>query len=312
MSVFDMTSATYFPSISAAITGSNANDTIQVSAGSYVENFPDITHNLTIESVGGLAALTTPLPEPANSRAILEVPVDANVSLTISGLSLSGAIDSPVQSNGAGLLFEVGNANLTIINSSIFDNQDGILTGGVDAASTGGMTVTIVGSEIDNNGVDPSNPRYGFDHNIYVGAVTQLTVEDSYIHDALGGHEIKSRAYASTIIGNRIEDGATATTSYSIDLPDGGNDIVANNTIEKGASSPNRYVVHYAGDATYPGSSLLLTGNTVINDRAGGATLLYNQTQTRAGATSPPTSRTIRPTTSIIWIRPISHLRRTS
>ncbi len=94
MTVLDVTTDTDYSSLSAAITGSQANDVIQLSAGSYVEDFPDITHNLTIESVGGLASLTTLRPEPANGRAILDVPVDMNVSLTISGLELSGAVDS--------------------------------------------------------------------------------------------------------------------------------------------------------------------------------------------------------------------------
>ena len=41
-------------------------------------------------------------------------------------------------------------------------------------------------------GLPPATPRFGFDHNIYAGALTQLTVTNSYIHDALGfGHEIK-------------------------------------------------------------------------------------------------------------------------
>jgi hypothetical protein len=281
--VIDVTSGAAYGSISAAISGSAANDVIQISAGAYVEDYPLITHSLTLESVGGLASLTTPLAQPANGRAILYVPGDLNVSLSISGLELSGAVDAPAQSNGAGILFETGNAALTVSNSWIHGNQDGILTGGVDAASTGGMTVRIDHSEIDHNGLDAANPRYGFDHNIYVGNVTQLTVTDSYIHDALGGHEIKSRALSSTIISNRIQDGPTATTSYSIDLPDGGTDIVSGNVIEKGAASPNRYLVHYGGEGTYAGSSLQLSANTIVNDRSAGGTALYNQTQDGTG-----------------------------
>jgi hypothetical protein len=36
-------------------------------------------------------------------------------------------------------------------------NEDGILTGGADSFSLSGMTVAITNSEIDHNGVDPSN-----------------------------------------------------------------------------------------------------------------------------------------------------------
>src|SRR5262249_25677584 len=64
MSVVDQTSGVSYAPLSAAITGSHAGDVIQISAGSYVENFPDITHNLTIEAVGGLANLSNPQPDP--------------------------------------------------------------------------------------------------------------------------------------------------------------------------------------------------------------------------------------------------------
>jgi len=293
--IYDVTDATYYSTLSAAITGSSANDVLQVPAGSYVENFPDITHNLTIEAVGGLAYLSNPQPLPPNGRAILNVPGDQDVSLTISGLAISGANNDPSvsnpggSSNGAGILFETGNATLTVLNSWIYGNEDGILTGGADAASINGMYVYISNSEIDDNGAPPTNPRYGYDHNIYAGELTQLTVTDSYIHDALGGHEIKTRALTSIITNNRIQDGPTAQTSYSIDFADGGNDVVTGNIIEKGASAVNRYMIHFGGEGTYPGSSLLVSDNTFINDRSDGATAVFNQTKDSNNVNIPAT-----------------------
>jgi hypothetical protein len=276
----DQTSGLTYATLSDAITGSSSNDTLVVPAGSYVENFPDITHNLTIDSVGGLASLTTPQPLPVNGRAVLDVPLDAGVNLSISGLEISGAVSSFANSNGAGILFETGNGLLTVSNSWIHGNQDGILTGGPDAKSPNGiMSVVISHSEINNNGVDPGNPRFGFDHNISAGALTQLTVRNSYIHDALGGHEIKSRALTTIITDNRIQDGPTAQTSYSIDLANGGIDVVTGNVIEKGMSAVNENIIHFGGEGTYPVSSLFITGNTFINDRPGGAISLLNQTQ---------------------------------
>jgi len=158
MSVFDQTNGISYATLSAAITGSSSNDVLLVPAGSHVENFPDITDNLTIDAVGGLASLTSPQPIPVNGRAILNVPFDADASLSISGLRISGAIDDAAISNGAGILFETGNGLLTVTNSWIHDNQDGILTGGPDAASPGGiMSVIVSHPEINNNGVDQSN-----------------------------------------------------------------------------------------------------------------------------------------------------------
>ncbi len=288
MSIFDQTSGISYSTLSLAISGSSSNDTLLVPAGSYVENFPDITHNLTIDSVGGLASLSTLGPVDSTYRAILNVPFDAGVNLSISGLELSGANRPGANPNGAGILFEIGNGNLTVTNSWIHGNQEGVLTGGPDAASPGGvMNVTISHSEIDNNGA-PAGSTYatnGLDHNIYAGALTSLTVTDSYIHSVYSqGSEIKSRALTTTITNNRIDDAPTLTNgvlgaSYDIDIPNGGSTIITGNVIEKGVTAVNRYMVHIGGEnPQYPNTSLLLSGNTFINDRAAGATGIYNAT----------------------------------
>ncbi len=283
MSVLDQTSGLTYPTLSAAITASAANDTLLVPAGSYVENFPDITHNLTINAVGGLASLTTPQPEPINTRAILNVPGNSGVSLSISGLEISGATRPEPFPNGAGILFETGNGTLTITNSYIHNNQDGVLTGGPTAFSPGGvMSVVISHSQISSNGAPPgsSYEASGSDHNIYAGSLTSFTLTDSYVSDVQGyGHEVKSRAASNTIVDNRIQDGSTALSSYDIDLPDGGNDIIVGNIIEKGPMAANSSMIHFGGEGTYAGSSLFVSGNTFINDRPGGAVGILNQTQ---------------------------------
>ena len=287
MSIIDTTTGVAYGTLSAAIAASNANDVIQISPGTYVEDFPNITHSLTIESLTGLAFLSTTSPTPVNGRAVLNVPGDLNVNLTVSGLAISGAVDA--NNNGAGILFESGNGNLSITNSWFFNNQDGVLTGGVDGTDPGGMNISIQKSEFNNNGVAPSNPRYGFDHNLYVGgAATSLTVSGSYFHDAMGGDEIKSLALASTIINNRIQDGPTAAPSYSIDLSNGGSDIVSGNTIEKGPNALNESMVYFGSGSAFPSNSLLFSNNTLINDH-GPVIAVLNQTQTSSGGPIPAT-----------------------
>ena len=66
------------------------------------------------------------------------------------------------------------------------------------------------------------------------------------------GHEIKSRALYNTITGNRIQDNTTGTASYSIDLPNGGINMIQNNIIQKGALSQNSSTIHYGGEAAAP------------------------------------------------------------
>jgi hypothetical protein len=294
--VFDQTSGVDYATLSAAISGSSANDVLLVPAGSYNENFPDITHNLTIDAVGGLASLTTPQPIPINGRAILNVPFEAGINLSISGLEISGASRAEPFPNGAGILFETGNGKLTITNSFIHNNQDGILTGGPDAASPGGaMSVVVSHSQISSNGAPPgsSYAASGSDHNIYAGSLTSFTLTDSYVTDEQGfGHEVKSRAQTNVITDNRIQDGPSALVSYDIDLPDGGNAVVTGNVIEKGPLAVNHGMIHFGGEGTYPSSSLFVSGNTFINDDASGAIGVLNQTVDPGSGFSVPATIT--------------------
>jgi hypothetical protein len=119
-SILDASTGVVYSTLSAAITDSSAGDTIDIPAGLYVDTFPKITHDLTLQAVGGLAHLES--PTPVDGQAILVT--DANV--TVDGLELSGAVVG--DGNGAGIREEKG--SLTVLNSYIHDNQDGILTSG--------------------------------------------------------------------------------------------------------------------------------------------------------------------------------------
>jgi hypothetical protein len=302
MSVFDATNKLFYNTLSDAITYSSANDVIVLSPGSYTEAFPAITHSLTIQAVVGMAYLTNPWlndlsSTSTNHRAVIDVPVNQNVNLTLIGLDISGAVDdafNPPQiggANGAGVLFESGNGALVIDNSHIHNNEDGVLVGATNTAVNPNETVTITNSEIDHNGAsigsaDAAKLRAGFDHNIYIGAATKFTLTNSYVHDALDqGHEVKSRAQTSVITGNRIQDNSSVT-SYAIDLPNGGNALVKDNTIEKGVNSVQNAVVDCGAEGAYTGSQLTFTGNTVINDgtHLGNPTLMYTWCATTVSA----------------------------
>src|SRR6185369_758492 len=94
--------------------------------------------------------------------------------------------------------------NLTINNCYFHDNQDGIL-----AASNLTGSITINRSEFAHNGTGD-----GKTHNLYVNKIGTLTINDSYFHDAVVGHEIKSRAVNTIIRNSRIIDGPTGSASY--------------------------------------------------------------------------------------------------
>ena len=261
-----------YATLGAAVAASRDGDVLAVRAGTYVNDFATISTRITIEGVGGMVNLVA-TEAPPDGKAILTT----NTDVTIRGLSFSGA--QVPDGNGAGIRHQGG---ALVVEDSLFrDNENGILSGAIE-----GGTITIRRSEFDGNGAGD-----GYTHNLYAGDIARLTVEDSWFHDADTGHQIKSRALETTITGSRITDGATGTGSYSVDLPIGGRATIAGNVIEQGPRSGNPAIVHFGGEGgPHPGSSLVITGNTVVNELdSPSAALLLNETsvvaEIRGGAT---------------------------
>lgn len=264
MSTLTVGAGQAYSSLASAVAASRDGDTIAVQAGTYVNDFATVTKKISIVGVGGMANFVATVAPP-NGKGILVTQND----VTVQNLSFSGA--TVPDGNGAGIRYERG--NLVVIDSYFHDNQDGILA---NADPSG--TIRIVGSEFSHNGAGD-----GYTHNLYVGNIASLTIDDSYFHDAVIGHQIKSRAQSTTITNSRIYDG-TGTGSYSIDLPNGGVGVIKNNVIQQGPNSDNSGIIHYGGEsAAYAGSSLSVTGNVVLNERTSGAVLLSNATTVSAG-----------------------------
>jgi hypothetical protein len=241
-----------YATLSAAITASHDGDAILVQAGTYTNDFATINTKISITGVGGLVNLVATVAPP-NGKAILVT----NTDVTLTNIAFSGA--KVPDGNGAGIRYQCGNL---IINDSYFhDNQDGLLA----AASPTG-SITINNSEFAHNGTGD-----GLTHNLYVNKIGTLTINGSYFHDAVVGHEIKSRALNTIIKNSRIFDGPTGTASYSIDLPNGGNAIISNNVIEQGSKSQNPNIIHVGGEAPiYAGTNVSITNNIIVNDLQSG------------------------------------------
>jgi hypothetical protein len=250
-----------FATVAAAVAAAKDGDILAIEAGTYRNDFATINKEITLEGVGGMALLEA-TEAPPNGKAILTIGTD----VTIRNLGFSGA--EVADGNGAGIRFEGGDL---VIEDSLFEgNQMGLLSGAVEGGS-----ITIRGSEFAANGTGD-----GRTHNLYVGEIARLTIEDSHFHDAVLGHQIKSRALETIITGSRIADGWDGTGSYSIDLPVGGRAIIADNVIEQGAQSRNPAIIHFGGEGeAHGGSSLTITGNQVVNAlQSPSAALLLNQT----------------------------------
>ena len=261
MSILTVGPGQTFSTLSAAIAASQDGDVIDVQAGTYTNDFATINTKITIEGVNGIAHLVATVPVP-NGKGILVT----NTDVTLRNLEISGA--TVADNNGAGVRYQGG--NLIIENCYIHDNQDGLLANSDPAGS-----ITINNSEFSHNGAGD-----GFTHNIYVTQVGTLTVENSYIHDAIVGHEIKSRALTTIIRNNTIADGPNGTASYSIDLPIGGNATITGNTIEQGPNSQNPAIIHFGGEGPpLANSSLTVSNNKILNDLVSpSVTAILNQT----------------------------------
>src|SRR4051812_5014251 len=176
-----------YGTIAEAVAASQSGDTIQVQAGTYTNDFTHITHNLTLQAVGGMVTMAATVAAP-DGKAILTEGM-AGIDVTIDGFAFTGAVVP--DGNGAGIRYEGG--SLTITNSHFYGNQDGIL----GAADPNGV-ISISQSEFDHNGAGD-----GRTHNIYIGDIASFSLTNSFVHDAIGGHEVKSRAENNIITGNR-------------------------------------------------------------------------------------------------------------
>ena len=245
-----------YATIDAAVDASQPGDAIEVQAGAYTNDFLQIDHDLNLVAVGGWVKLVATAQPPDGKAMITE-----SGNVTISGFDISG-VTVPDQ-NGAGIRYEGG--NLTLDNVFIHDNQEGIL-----GASDPNGSITINRSEFAFNGLGGD----GHTHGIYVGAIANFTLANSYVHDTAVGHEVKSRAANNTITGNRIFDN-NGSASYSIDLPNGGDATIANNVIQQGPNTQNPAIIAYGEEgASNAGRTVEIRDNTIINECPGGYLLL--------------------------------------
>jgi hypothetical protein len=254
-----------YATIAAAVAAAMDGDTVAVSAGTYINDFATIKTKITLTSVGGPVAMVS-TATPGAVHALLTVATDA----TVNGFVFSGM--KAADGAGAGIRYQGG--ALVVTNSLFVGNQNGLLA---TAAAAG--TILIQGSEFSGNGAGD-----GFSHNISVGAIKSLTIQSSYIHDAICGDEVRSLAAATTITGSRIEDNG-AGSAYAVDAPNGGIVSLSGNTIQKGVLSTVAAMVRFGGGTLQGGSSASISGNTVVSDHAG-AVLLQNLTSVIAGVSS--------------------------
>ncbi len=187
-------------------------DHIQIEPGEYFDCAVWRADNLVIEGIGpGVVIRDKACWERAFQMFI------AAENTTVRNLTLTRA--RVPDNNGAGIRLDKG--NLVVDRVKFIDNQNGIL------ASPPGVTITITNSDFEKNGVCAAACA----HAIYVGEAKLLRVEHSRFRATRQGHSIKSRALRTEVIGCDIGDGPDGTSSYLIDISNGGAVVVRDNIL---------------------------------------------------------------------------------
>lgn len=247
-----------YKTLAAAVKASSPGDTIHVGAGTYTNDWTNISHDLTIVGVAGqthFVATTTP---PNGKGIILIDNADVVIeNIEFSGVSVGSGNGAPIVQNSAG--------DLTIRNCDFHDSQQAIRVGGGTDTHWIGSDVVIENSSFSNLG------SWG-GHGMYISSVETLTVSGCDFSDIHVGHAIKSRALETTVENSTFQDGATGTASYFIDVPQQGIATITGNTFTKGANASNPNFIAYGAEpqfTQYTNNALVVENNTFISYETG-------------------------------------------
>lgn len=251
------------PSAAAAV--ARDGDVIQIEPGEYADCAVWTANRLTIAGKGPGVVITTKTCEGKGLFVI------RGRDVTVRNLTFTGA--RVPDANGAGIRAE--GRNLTVERSRFVDNENGILT-----TSDPQSTIRITESEFARNGSCEKDCAHG----VYINGVGLLRIERSRFLANRFGHHIKSRALVTELIGNEILDGETGTTSYLVDVPNGGTVVMEGNVLEKGRSShnPGTAISIGAEGVKNPTTKLLFSDNRFSSHLPGTTVFVRNLTGAEA------------------------------
>lgn len=278
-----------YPTLSNAVAAANSdtdlnqNYFIHILPGIYTNDFPHVTRPMTIKvdpRYVGKEVLLKATDEVPNRKGIILT----EASLTVDGLTFMGAkIANSLGGNAAGIRDQSTDGPVTLIvrNSTFLENQNGILTG-VNPHET----ITIENSKFKNNGnASITGPPFCCQHAVYVGQAGSLIVSTSLFCGQLIGHNIKSRALMTAVYNNALYNGAAnpslgcmaGSTSFAIDVPNGGGARISGNQIIQGREASNNNLIAYGEEGLrYSSNSLYVSGNNFKSSDVPNATAIYD------------------------------------
>lgn len=248
-----------YPMPSAAAAAAQDGDTVEIYPGTY----PDVAiwraSKLTIRGVGGRPRIDAQGGGAAGKAAW----VIAGRRVLVENVELTGS--RVPDKNGAGIRAEGG--ELVLREVLIHGNEIGILSS-LDFKGE----LRIERSEFYGN-VVPDYEAAGVPpgHNIYISEAKPFVLIGSWIHGAVDGHNVKTRASENRILFNRIEDDPGRASSYLIDVAEGAPTLIMGNLLVESAASPNNVVLSIASERNAPGAETAIAFNTLL--RAKGETI---------------------------------------
>ena len=256
-----------YPTPSAAAAAAHDGDTIEIAGGDYHGDVATWSANrLKIVGVGTRPRIFADGKDVQGKGTWLVRGDD----VLVQNVEMSGA--RVADHNGAAIRLE--GRNFTLRDAYLHDNENGLLTGANPTSE-----IVVEHCEFARNGFGD-----GYTHNIYVGAVARFSISRSYLHHAVVGHNLKSRALVSVLTDNRLADEADGRASYEADFPNGGRVTLAFNIFQKGPAAENGTLVSYGAEGLAPGGdhALVVKGNTFVSRRGGGTRFLFIASGTRS------------------------------
>jgi len=240
---------------SAAAAAARDGDTVEIHPGTYEDVAVWRANRLTIRGVGGRPRIDA-RGGGAQGKAVWVI---AGRKVTVENVELTGS--RVPDKNGAGIRAEGG--DLTLREVLIHGNEIGILSA-VDFKGE----LRIERSEFYGNLV-PDFEQAGVPpgHNIYVNGARPFVLIGSWIHGAVDGHNVKTRASENRILYNRIEDDPGRASSYLIDVAEGAPTLILGNLLIERAESPNKVILSIASEKNAPTAATLIAFNTIVRPK---------------------------------------------
>jgi hypothetical protein len=251
------------PSQAATVAGNG--DVVRIDPGTYEDCAFWRASHLLIEAAGPGVRIAGRV---CGEKGIF---VTQGSDITIRGITFADA--TVVWHNAAGIRAE--GANLTVENSLFLNNENGILAGGGPDS-----VLRITDSAFIGNGSCTAACAHG----VYAGApIFLLDIEHCVFLDTKTAHHIKSRARNTVVRDSRVEDGPDGTSSYLIDVPNGGNVLIEGNVLEKGARTSNAGAAISIGieGIKNPTGALIVRDNVFRSDVEGRTMFVRNSSDAR-------------------------------